>query len=468
MEWATWLLNAGVAAAAVAVVVLLLRSRAGTEALRGAVSVVSGWSRRRTVVVVLALTAGTRLALLPTFEPVDAADIREYVAKAEAIAEDGHPRRQEVRADGTVFHRTLGWSLPLAGWYRATGTRGVRSAQAFGVLVACGTAALVLALGRTIGRETEGRLAALGYAVLVPHVLFALLPYGETWTTVLVVGAAILHERLRRGGGSLAADAGLGVALGVLLGLVGITRTELLWIPVLCAALLVAERRMRAALPAVLVLAGACVPFAVNHWMRDGYPGHLRTSVQGGLILYFGNNPIAVNGTGNATPEVAAHVQSLYAEDRTGALARDEALLWMRENPEQVLLNAPKKAFHLWLAEPQGFGWLVQEGAPSGMPRTLARPLRWLGHVQSLALLALGIAGWRRLGPERRPWAWILVLHLALWCVLAASPRNRYPLEPFLLLAAAAWMVARTGAGSPGSVAKAASGAPGAGRLAAP
>jgi hypothetical protein len=94
------------------------------------------------------------------------------------------------------------------------------------------------------------------------------------------------------------------------------------------------------------------------------------------------------------------------------------------------------------------------------MPRSLAFPLRWIGYVQSLALLALALAGWRRLGPERRLWTWALVLHLGVWCLLAASPRNRYPLEPFLLVAAAAWTADR--------VAKAAPGSPGAGRLPAP
>jgi hypothetical protein len=179
--------------------------------------------------------------------------------------------------------------------------------------------------------------------------------------------------------------------------------------------------------------------------MRSGYPGLLRTSSQGGLILYFGNNPIAVNGHGNATPVVAKHVWGLYAKDRSGALARDEALAWMKENPGQVLWNAPKKAYFLWLASPQGFGWLAKRGehAPNGLPPQIARAFRFAAHAQSLAVLGLGLFGLLAWRPPYRFWTLILAAHLAMWCLLASSPRNRYPLEPFLLLSGAALVVSR-------------------------
>jgi hypothetical protein len=210
----------------------------------------------------------------------------------------------------------------------------------------------------------------------------------------------------------------------------------------LAFVLLAWERRnewREAAAPAALGAAMFLVPLAANHELRDGYPGTLRTSVQGGLILYFGNNPVEVNGYGNATDEVQRRAQALYAKDPTGGAAADEALAWMREHPFQVVANAPKKAFHLWLAEPQGFRWHAAAGAPpSGMDRDVARFLRCAAYVQALALLFAALAGWRRLGPERRFWTWTLAVHLAVWCVLAASTRNRYPLEPWLLFAAAA------------------------------
>src|SRR5580765_6306944 len=79
---------------------------------------VGAMSRGRAVILAVALTLATRLALMPVVHPVYDADIKEYCEKAAAIATDGNPRAQETRADGTLFYRTLGYSLPLAGWYR--------------------------------------------------------------------------------------------------------------------------------------------------------------------------------------------------------------------------------------------------------------------------------------------------------------------------------------------------------------
>jgi hypothetical protein len=448
LSWAGELERFAVHAAAAAALLLLLlvlgplRSR-----LAGAVRGVACARRGTVVAAVLTLTLATRLALLPAVHPVYEADIREYVEKAVAIAQDGNPRSVETRADGSHFYRPLGYSLPLAGWYRVTGVPAsaqgrVRSAQVLNVLAACAVAWLLLALGAAAGREAAGRIAALAYALHLPAVVFCLLPYTETWATLTFAASALCFERLRRGdlprGRALALGAGLGVSQGLLL----ITRTEFAWLPALTAGLLLWERRRdlaRAAVPVTASLAFVLVPFAVNHEMRAGYPGHLRTSVQGGLILYFGNNPIEVNGYGNATPPVAAHVRELYARDPTGGLARDEAIAWMKEHPFEVLLNAPKKLYHLWLAEPQGFGWHIQAGRDPGTDRSLAGVLRHAAWVQSLALLGAGLLALRWRERSQRFWILALALHAATWCLLAASTRNRYPLEPLLLTAVGCW-----------------------------
>lgn len=436
MDWTRWLRDFAIFGAAAAVVLVLARTvLAGSLArFRDAVG---RWSARRTLAIVLVLTAVPRAVGLAAFEPPFEADAREYVEKAAAIADVGHPRDTEVRTDGTVFHRPLGSSLALAAWFRATGTRGLTSARVHGIALACAAAWLLLVLGRAAGRETDARVAALGYALFLPHVVFATIPYTETFVTVLVLAMSVFHERLRTDVGGWRSAAGLGLLGGWL----AITRTEMAWLAPLSIALLAWERRRElsdVAGPAVVAGVLFLVPFAVNHEMRAGYPGHLRTSCQGGLIVYFGNNPIEVNGYGNATPEVQARVRELYAGDPTGGAALREAATWAREHPGQVAANMPKKAFHLWLAEPQGFRWHAGAGQPGGMDADLARALRCVAYAQSLLLLGLAWCGRRRLGPETRFWCAALVLHLAVWCMLASSTRNRYPLEPWLLVAAAA------------------------------
>jgi hypothetical protein len=431
--------------AALAAAVLWILLRHGGPWMARLADRIAAMSRRRFLAAAIALTLVTRLVLVPVIHPVYDADVREYCEKAAAIATDGNPRAQETQADGRHFYRTLGYSLPLAGWYRVTGMPETpegrtRSAQAFNLLAACGVAALLVALGRTMGREKAGRVAALVYATFLPAVVFALVPYTETWASLLVVASVLAFEKARRAEGGAAVVPG--AAFGLLSGLLLITRTEFVLVPLVAAALL-AERRARALVPVAAGFVLLLVPFAVNHEMRDGYPGHLRTSVQSGLILYYGNNPIAVNGYGNATPAVVEHVRTLYAADPTGGLARDAALDWMAAHPASVVANAPKKLYHLWLGEPQGFTWHIGAGRESGTNSVLAGVLRHAAWVQSLVLLALGVAGLlRRAGGFGFILA-VAAVHAATWCMLAASTRNRYPVEPLLMIAAAAWVESR-------------------------
>ena len=423
---------------------MLLVLKAFRGAIVRAVARIGAMPRGRFLGAVIALTLVTRLALLPVVHPVYEADIKEYVEKAVCIARDGNPRASEIRADGSRFYRTLGYSLPLAGWYVATGVPEtpagrVRSAQVFNLLAAAAIVAMIVALGRAVGREAAGRAAAVVYATFLPSLMFCLLPYTETWTTLLVVSIAWCLAKLRQDGRLPAADAALGAALGLAEGLLLITRFEFAWLPFVAAAFVLGARHARGLLPAAASLLLLLVPLCVNHEMRDGYPGHLRMSVQGGLILFFGNNPIEVNGYGNATPAVVARKDELYRLDPTGGAARDEAIAWMKEHPFQAIGNAPKKLYHLWLAEPQGFSWHVGAGRDPGTNRVLAALLRHAAWVQALALLGLGaVAIARRAMPA--PWLLVIALHAATWCLLASSTRNRYPLEPFLMIAAAAWL----------------------------
>jgi hypothetical protein len=436
--------------AAAAALIVWIYVRFGGAWMERAFRRVAVAPRGRFVATAVALTLATRLVLLPAIRPAYDADVREYCEKAAAIARDGDPRAQETRADGTRFYRTLGYSLPLAGWYRVTGMPEtpegrLRSAQAFDLLAACGVAALLVALGRAIGRETAGRVASLVYATFLPAAVFALVPYTETWATFLVVASVLAFEKMRRAQGRAAVAHG--AAFGLLQGLLLITRTEFVLMPLVATAWLVAERRAKSAVPLAAAAALLLVPFAVNHEMRDGYKGHLRTSVQGGLILYYGNNPIAVNGYGNATPAVVSHVASLYARDPTGGAAASEALDWMEAHPLRVVANAPKKLYHLWLGEPQGFTWHIAAGREGGTNLLLADLLRHAAWVQSLVLLAFGVAGLARRGGFGF-WTAVAAAHAATWCLLAASTRNRYPVEPLVMVAAAAWLETRRSSAS--------------------
>jgi hypothetical protein len=442
VSWPSELARFAVHAAVAAVLVWILLGPARPFVARF-VARVGAMSGGRSIVLAVGLTLATRLALMPVVHPVYSADIMEYCEKAAAIATDGNPRAQETKPDGTHFYRTLGYSLPLAGWYRVTGMPDtpagrMRSAQWFNIAAACAVAALLIALGTAVGRATAGRVAALVYATFLPAIIFTLLPYAETYATLLFVASVYVFAKLRDA--SFTRVFTLGAAFALLQGLLFITRTEFAWMPLLAVVVFVRDRGVGAIVPLLFTAWFFFIPFAVNHEMRDGYPGHLRTSVQGGLILYFGNNPIEVNGDGNATPEVVKRKEELYRIDPTGGLAADEAVAWIKEHPLTAVANAPKKLYHLWFAEPQGFTWHVAAGRDPGTNGVLAGVLRHAAWAQALCLLALGVVGLTRRGAPFAFWAAVVALHAATWCALAASTRNRYPLEPLLMIAAAAWI----------------------------
>jgi hypothetical protein len=401
--------------------------------------------RGRFLLLALLLALGVRAVLLPAFSPAFDADIEEYVTKARILADEGHPRSQEVREDGTRFYRTLGYPLALAGWYKATCWRSVLSARVFNLLLALVTVWLLVVAGEAFGLAVAGRFAALGLAVHLPHAMFSVIPYGETWAALLIVAFAVLLEILRRRlsrPGPVWAPA---AAIGLVAGLLFISRTEYLWLPFLALAVLALPRlrRPRAILVAAgVALAAAAVPVAVNHTMRRGYPGILRTSVQGGLILYFGNNPIEVSGHGNGTPEVRARLRELSSEAPLRKAAIREALRWMKENPLAVLGNVPKKLHYLWLAKPEGFGWRTRVGEPNGLDPLLARLLGSAGWVQWLLVLLAGVAGLWRHRERFGFWLAVLAIHTFFFSILAPVPRFHCPLEPILMLGAAAWLVA--------------------------
>lgn len=180
------------------------------------------------------------------------------------------------------------------------------------------------------------------------------------------------------------------------------------------------------------------MPVAVNFTMRSGYPGLLRTSVQGGLILYLGNNPIAVPGHGNGTEASRERLRELSEGDSLRRRAVREALAWMRDHPLAVLRNIPRKLYWLWLARPEGFGWRTRAGGAGGLPMLAARGLGSVAYVQWLLVLGAGLLGLWRCRDRLGFWLVVLAGHSALFALLSTVPRFHMPFEPLLMLGAAA------------------------------
>jgi hypothetical protein len=237
----------------------------------------------------------------------------------------------------------------------------------------------------------------------------------------------------------------------VLLGLLLITRPEYLWLPFAVVGVVVLRHRGSPGVlltPVVLGLLALAAPFVVNHTMRAGYPGLMRTSVQGGLILYFGNNPLEVNGHGNGTPATRERLAELSRGDPLRRRATAEALAWMKEHPLSVVANVPKKLYHLWLGKPEGFDWHARAGQPGGLPLGINRVLGAVAWVQWLLLLSAGLIGLLQFRDRLSPLLFLLLAQSALFALLSATPRFHLPFDPLLALGAGLWLAnPRTGRG---------------------
>lgn len=168
--------------------------------------------------------------------------------------------------------------------------------------VACG---LLATIGRRLGGQRAGWIAALGFALYEPAIFYA----GELDKTTLSV--ALTAAALAFG---LDDRRGARIAAGVALGLATLTRANfLLLAPLVALAIAFDGRRRRAgdphasrraAIVAVLFLLGFLAPLAPVMWRSHALGGGWTITTQAGQNFYTGNNPTNPYGAYGALPFV--------------------------------------------------------------------------------------------------------------------------------------------------------------------
>ncbi|MHC1560644.1 hypothetical protein ACR9E3_16935 [Actinomycetospora sp. C-140] len=309
-------------------------------------------------------------------------------------------------------------------------------------LAAVGLAGLVV-LVRTLATAAAARVAALAFAVL-PTLVYVTtqvsaanlyLPL-EIW---LLAGLAVLA-------GAATRRRLLAVAVG--LGLLCLMRSEaVVLIPLVAvwaavfARPLVADRRSRLAVAAVVVIVAAVLPvaWAVRNSAVLGTPV-VTSATTGGFNLWIGNHDGASGSQKDADPPpeleerlAAVPVTRDYEVERD-AVFREAALQHITADPVgTVLLDARKL--------------LAQVTVDLADPRS-TNPV-YLGSY--LVVLVLGVWGWvrwwRSPGPDRRAHTWLIagyvVTSLAVPTVFFALARYRLPLEIVLVVGTALLLAGR-------------------------
>jgi hypothetical protein len=281
-------------------------------------------------VLLVALAVRVLWALLAQVTPVS--DFAGYDAIARRWLATG-----QYRDDLGLAYRTPAYPALLAGTYALCGT----SLKALGVVQAvlgALTAAGVALLASQIVSARSSLLAGLIQALAPTAIVYVPILASENLAAFLSISVvlclAAAQATVAPGRRSLVALMVGGVAAGLLL----LTRPATLFIApawLVLAAYSFPRRtwRVRGAIVFILFLAATLTPWLVRN-ARLGL-GPLALSTQGGIGLWWGNNPQERSGTGDGVqgfvpdPALSERQRDLYY--------RSLASRWVRENPTRYL-----------------------------------------------------------------------------------------------------------------------------------
>ena len=312
--------------------------------------------------------------------------------------------------------------------------------------------------------ETQDRakkaadLTALFYALSPSLAFYAINIWSETIYTTALLGALLLLFRARDEldvglSHSLRAAMGAGALLGSCVLFRGIATYML---PFFAVGLLWGRLRRPAAwaqLAVVTALAIAVVaPYSL--YASAKFEGTVVSDRTLGQMMYLGNNefdPLSFDyGNGVLSP----HALDRYFEharphcaDEDAVMARDDCereagIDFIKTHPEEFIRRVPLRVAQM-LTPHSLMTRHLRWGHWRGMPQPLKELLVAWGAVWSLAGLWLGVLGLAARGEGARAptLAGLLTYHVAAIAVLAGLSRYRAPLEPILMIYAAALLV---------------------------
>ena len=379
---------------------------------------------RRMLGLALLLGLGLRAGFGLTRAGLDAsADERNWDGAARVFWKAGL-----LHSDGGTYRPPL-YPLMVAGIYQVCGPHPevVRLWQA---LLGTATVALLYGIGRRLGGERVGLLAAGLGAVYPLFVFFAAVLMAETLLVLLTTAALLLALRLEA-----MPSAKNAAALGLVLGLGALCKPVVLaWVPFLlwgwwCRPGSSRWERSGRAATAVGMMALVLVPWTLRNAVVHGFFVPISSNL--GMNLMIGNEPGANGSYRYGTDylgmfeHLSAAAEHPVARDR---LAAQKARQWIAAEPGRFGRLAIRKFLRFW--------------SPLVPEESLGRNL--ISLLSCGPVLALGLWGtFRRWG---QPGAWIvgsLLLSLTLvHAVFFAHTRFRLPIDA-ALIGPAAWILER-------------------------
>ena len=313
----------------------------------------------------------------------------------------------------------------------------IRLAQAALLIV---QAILIGVTARRIFRDRRTALIAFAMTAFYPFLLYyqGLLLSETLFNTLLVAGFASLYWWRDRG---FRMDAAL-VLCCACFGAAALTKATLTVVPPILIALLTLPARrasltIRACAVATLIYAAVLAPWWVrNYLVLDTF---VPFTTSAALNLYLGNNPQnptgGVDWSANVETGVFARLQAMPDEIARQREFTAAALAHIRDDPGGFVQRMGFKFVRFWNIVPN---------APqfSGAFYRIISVASF-GPVLLLALLTVVLR--RNLANELSPILLLIAYFTIVHMVTIASLRYRLPLEPFLILLAAASVRVATG-----------------------
>lgn len=401
---------------------------------------VSDWRFQLGVVVLVALIPRliylTQIKIWPFFHyPI--LDSRTQWKWASILVKGHWIGNVEVLAKAPMYAYFLGvmqWALPVR-------EAGLFAAHLVQLLLGAATCGLTYLIGRKAFGAAVGLVGGLLLALYSP----AIYREGQLLDTALATFLAASFVLLLLRAFEMPLSRQAWFATGLVLGLLGLTRPNLLLLGFTAIALLVVWERKRLGWRGLRATIGLLalgvvlpiLPITVRNYLL--ITNFVPISVTGGVNLYTGNNPDADGyspiPSGIAWErtwiEAMEHdAMSMMAMDRYW---RGKALRFMREQPGAALSLLGKKIYLYWSAYEIPNNVSYEWGrAHSSLLRSVPLTFAVIGP---LGLLGIALGGWRKRD------GWVLTLFVATQVVAVAvffiTGRYRMPALPVLCVFAA-------------------------------
>jgi 4-amino-4-deoxy-L-arabinose transferase-like glycosyltransferase len=413
----------------------------------------------RTLVAIIVLAVLARLAFVLLFGQTLILEASGYdVYATNLLAGHGYTRMADLRPDSDLPPL---YSFFLAGSYSVFG----RSAIPVALLqigMDCLSWLALYHIGRRVGGVAVG-LLAVAFTAFYPYLLFQNLAVNDTaiFMVLLTTGVWAVFKAQEAGEGDGVAWRWALLA-GVLFGLAALTKTLVaLLLPIIGLWWWARLGLRRALLPTALL--GLSFVLPLLPWMIRNTQVHgafVLLSTNDGSNLHQGNNPCVAdflaNGWDAQWVNCLGTMPDGLSEVAAAAWHRDQALTYLRENPDQWLRLFVVKLWTQWSPE------LLPRSIPPDLPRgqqggqmindavrQYETPLFQVGRIAHLLyftpLWALGLIGvWRaaRDGQRGTPLLAVLVAITVAYVIYHPSTRYRSPGDPFLFVFAAYMLTA--------------------------